>query len=66
MGGISKSLYFGGMVIAHVIAIQAYKAELISKIYMVQDKSVHDSHDSKVFNYSHNENLYVQSKQAGD
>ena len=29
MGGISKSLYFGGMIIAHVIAIQAYKAELI-------------------------------------
>ena len=35
MGGISRTLYFGGMIIAHVVAMQAYKAALISKIYMV-------------------------------
>ena len=35
MGGISRTLYFGGMIIAYVVAMQAYKAALISKIYMV-------------------------------
>ena len=35
MGGISRSLYYGGMIIAHLIATQAYKAALISKIYMI-------------------------------
>ena len=35
MGGLLEFLYIGGMIIAHVVAMQAYKAALISKIYMV-------------------------------
>ena len=35
MGGLLEFIYIGGMVIAHVVAMQAYKAALISKIYMV-------------------------------
>ena len=38
MGGISKSFYFGGMIIAHIVALRMYKAALISNIYMVQDE----------------------------
>ena len=38
MGGISKSFYFGGMIIAHIVALRMYKAALISDIYMVQDE----------------------------
>ena len=37
MGGISRTLYFVGMIIAHVVATQSYKAALISKIYMIQN-----------------------------
>ena len=35
MGGISKSLYFGGMIVAHVVALRMYKAALIQDIYMI-------------------------------
>ena len=41
MGGISKSFYFGGMIIAHIVALRMYKAALISDIYMVQDEENH-------------------------
>ena len=42
MGGISKSFYFGGMIIAHIVALRMYKAALISDIYMVQDEENHN------------------------
>ena len=29
MGGISKAIYFGGMIIAHIVALRMYKAALI-------------------------------------
>ena len=35
VGGISKALYFGGLIIAHFIAVRAYKAALIGDIFMV-------------------------------
>ena len=37
MGGISKALYFGGMVISHFVALRAYKAALMGDIFMVQE-----------------------------
>ena len=36
MGGISRSCFIGGMVIAHVVASHMQQAQLISKIYSVQ------------------------------
>ena len=39
MGGISKALYFGGMIISHFFALRFYKAALISDIFMVQTKA---------------------------
>ena len=35
IGGISRSLYFGGMILAHFVALRLYKAALIEDIYMV-------------------------------
>ena len=40
MGGISKALYFGGLIIAHFVALRLYKAALMQDIYLVQNKSV--------------------------
>ena len=40
MGGFSKALYFGGMIISHFVALRMYKAALISDVFMVQRKSV--------------------------
>ena len=37
VGGISKALYFGGMVISHFVALRAYKAALIGDVLMVQE-----------------------------
>ena len=36
VGGISKALYFGGLMIAHFVALRAYKAALIGDVFMVQ------------------------------
>ena len=36
MGGISRAFYFGGMIVAHQIALRAYKAALIGDVFMVQ------------------------------
>ena len=36
MGGISKALYFGGLMISHFVALRAYKAALIGDVFMVQ------------------------------
>ena len=36
IGGISKALYFGGMIIAHFVALRAYEAALIGDSFMVQ------------------------------
>ena len=38
MGGISKAIYFTGMILAHIVALRMYKAALISDMYMVQDE----------------------------
>jgi len=35
MGGISKALYFGGMILSHFFALRAYKAALIGDIFMI-------------------------------
>ena len=35
MGGISKAIYFAGMILAHIVALRMYKAALISDIYMI-------------------------------
>ena len=35
MGGISRAFYFGGMIVAHQIALRAYKAALIGDVFMV-------------------------------
>ena len=35
IGGISKALYFGGLVISHFVALRAYKAALIGDVFMV-------------------------------
>ena len=57
VGGISKALYFGGMVISHFVALRAYKAALIGDVLMVQEdketlflrsESMFDDGDEKV------------------
>ena len=48
MGGISKSFYFGGMILAHMVALRMYKAALISNIYMVQDEEEHKKYQEKL------------------
>ena len=45
MGGISKAIYFGGLILAHFVASRMYKAALIQTLFMVQDKSL-DGPDS--------------------
>ena len=35
VGGISRALYFGGLMIAHFVALRAYKAALIGDVFMV-------------------------------
>ena len=39
MGGISRAIYFLGLIIAHFFALRMYKAALIQDIFMVQGKS---------------------------
>ena len=48
MGGISKSFYFGGMILAHMVALRMYKAALISNIYMVQDEEDKKEYQKKL------------------
>ena len=38
MGGISRAIYFAGLVAAHFIALRLYKAALIQDIFMFQQK----------------------------
>ena len=35
MGGLSRALYFGGMAVAQIVALRAYKAALIGDIFMI-------------------------------
>ena len=35
MGGISKAIYFGGLIIAHFVALRMYKAALMQDIFLV-------------------------------
>ena len=48
MGGISKSFYFGGMILAHMVALRMYKAALISNIYMIQDEEDQKEYQKKM------------------
>ena len=47
IGGISRALFFGGMVFAHFVALRMYRAALIGDIFMVQDRSVADLDDDE-------------------
>ena len=42
IGGISRTLYIGGMIISHFIAARMYNKALIQALFMVQEKSVAD------------------------
>ena len=35
IGGISKAMYFAGMIISHFVALRAYKTALIGATFMV-------------------------------
>ena len=35
VGGISRALFFAGMVFAHFVALRMYRAALISDIFMI-------------------------------
>ena len=53
MGGLSRALYFGGMIIAHFVALRAYKAALIGDVFMIQE-----DHDTKDVQKKHKKSLF--------
>ena len=47
IGGISKALYFGGLIISHFVALRAYKAALIGDVFMVQQEDKAEKESEK-------------------
>ena len=41
MGGISKALYFGGLLVANFVAKRMYRAALMQDIFLVQEQQNH-------------------------